>query len=112
MNEVVLGALLERRVALGDFTLQGAFLPAITVVTMEGGPEQNEVSGEKFDGRLGLRAGATRRIDATWRLTLDAEGELAPFGLRGGPSRHIDPRLPAVPSWGVGAGLGVEAWLR
>ncbi len=112
MSEVVLGALLERRLDVGAYTLRGAFLPAITVITMEGGLEKNEESGEKFDARVGVRLGVARRLSPTWRVTLDGEAELAPLALRGGPSRHIHPLLPEVPAWGVGAELGVEAWVH
>jgi hypothetical protein len=112
MTEVVLGAFLERRLDVGAFTFRGAFLPAISVVTMEGGTEKDEANGEKFDARVGLRLGVARRLNPTWRLTLDTEGELAPLALRGGPSRHIDPFLPPVPAWGIGAELGVEAWVH
>lgn len=111
MSDLGFGLSLARRLlTAGPLELQATFDPSIAFVSMEGGAEPNLAQGAMIDGRLGLGVRATLRWNRMWRGVFALDGELAPASLA--RARRIDPALPPLPGYSVGASVGVGAAFR
>lgn len=111
MSDLGFGLSLGRQLLIsGPLELQATFDPSIGFVSMEGGAESRLVQSAKVDGRIGLGLRATLRWSRRWRSVVALDGELAPASAA--KARRIDPSLPPLPAYGVGASVGVGAAFR
>jgi hypothetical protein len=100
----------RRLLAAGPMELHVTFDPSIGFVSMEGGTESNLAQGAKLDARLGLGARGTLRFTRMWHGVVALDGEIAPASAA--KARHIDPALPPLPAYSLGASVGVSAVFR
>lgn len=106
-NEVALGAGLGRRIAAGDTAFEASLMPTVTLVSME---SDAIVDGERGGRRAQLRvngslAWASARAGAL-RFVALLDGEVAPYSLA--HAVRVDPALPPIPAWTLGARIGAS----
>jgi hypothetical protein len=108
-SEVALGLGVSRRFATGRFALDVSLDPALAVVSMERDYKESlpHEEGARVGLRLGVGARAHYRLSRIFRVSLAADGEVSPQDLAG--ARKIAPDFPAIPAYGAGVSLGVEA---
>jgi len=102
------------RVLLRRVELTAAFDPSVAIVSMDGGYDTPTMSasGAKADLRLGGRLQGAIPLSAAWRGLFALDGELGPMAMTSAHHRIIDPRLPPIPTFTLGASLGGELALR
>jgi hypothetical protein len=103
-----------RRLLARPFELTAAFDPSLAIVSMDGGKDVPGLSatGAKADLRLGARLQGAVPFGPRWRGLFAMDGEIAPISLASEKHRMIDPRLPPIPTFTLGASLGGEFALR
>jgi hypothetical protein len=111
MSDIAFGLSLGRRiVAAGAFELHATFDPSVGFVSMEGGVEPMLAQGAQVDMRLGLGLRGVMRWTRMWRGVVALDGEVAPASVA--KARRIDPSLPPLPAYSMGASIGVGAAFR
>ncbi|MEO5728223.1 MAG: hypothetical protein ABI134_31735, partial [Byssovorax sp.] len=110
MSQANLGFAAGRRLLSSPIEARLTVDPSIAVVSMEGDVGEDEASGTMIDFQIGLGLSAALPITSTWRAVVRLDGELSPSGL--GAERRIDPVLPPLPVFQLGASIGVEAVVR
>jgi hypothetical protein len=110
MSQVNLGFAGGRRLLDSPLEVRLTVDPSIAVISMEGGSGENLASGAKIDFQIGLGLSAALPITTTWRGVIRLDGGISPESL--GKERRIDPSLPPLPAYQIGASIGVEALVR
>lgn len=104
-DEVALGVGLGRRWHLGEVALDLALVPELVVVTEEGNDPVDGVGGTAEELRVQAVARAVAPVGGHLRPTLQLDTEATPLSLAS-PTR-VDPGLPPLPAWTIGAGAGI-----
>jgi hypothetical protein len=110
MAELGIGLALGRRLITAPIEIRATLEPSIAVVQMEGDIGVQHLEGARVDFRLGSRVEGAVRLGGRWRGLFSIDGELTPSGV--GRTRRIDPSLPPLPTYGIGAGLGFGAVIQ
>ncbi len=84
--------------------------PSLSVVTMDADAIDHEASGAKVDFFLGAGLSGAIPFSPRWRGVVIVDAEMAPAGVRA--ARRLDPLLPVLPAYEVGAAFGVELVAR
>jgi hypothetical protein len=97
----------------GPLQLTASIEPSLAVIAFDGGAdESHEVEGARGDPRVGARLQGAWPVGDRWRLLFALDGEIAPLALGSARHRTIDPALPPIPSFTLGASLGGEIVIR
>jgi hypothetical protein len=111
MSDVSVGLSLGRRlVGSGPFELHATLDPSIGFVSMQGGVQSMLAQGAVVDARLAVALRGVLRFTRMWRGVVALDGELAPASIA--KARRIDPALPPLPAYSMGASFGVGAVFR
>ena len=110
MSQANLGFSAGRLLLTAPVEIRVALNPSLSVVTMDADPGDHEASGAKVDFYLGASLGGAIPFSPRWRGVVVLDAELVPAGIRA--ERRIDPALPALPTYEVGAAFGVELVTR
>lgn len=111
MAQVNLGLSAGRQLISAPVDLRLTFNPSLSVVSMDADPaEGQEASGAKVDIYLGLGLSAAIPFTETWRGVLLLDAEMVPASIRA--ERRVDPALPVLPAYEIGAAFGVELVAR
>ncbi len=107
MSEVAVGLSAGRRLITTPIELYVTLDPRIAVVVFEAQTTTDRTAGARVDGRIGTGLRAAHRItdSARWVVAIDAE--LTPSALAG--EHHADDPTHALPAFGMGLGVGLEA---
>jgi hypothetical protein len=108
MSDAAFGLSVGRQIVRsGVLELSGVFSPSLGFVSMQGFDEPNLAQGSLLDARLGLALRAVFRWTRRWRGVATLDGEVAPMDAV--KARYIDPMLPPLPVWSLGASFGLGA---
>jgi hypothetical protein len=107
MSEVVLGAAVGRRLLRAPVEVVATFEPRLAVVVFEAQTTTDRTAGSHADWRLaaGLRAAHRITDSARWVVALDTE--VTPMALGG--EHHAGDMTHALPAFGLGLAVGLEA---
>jgi hypothetical protein len=110
MSQVNVGFSAGRQLLSAPVDLRVTLNPSLSVVAMDADVNDNEASGAKIDFYLGAGLAAAIPFSPIWRGVVALDAELVPAAIRA--ERRIDPALPALPAYEVGASFGVELVAR
>ena len=110
MSQTNLGLSAGHLLLTAPAEIRVALSPSLSVVTMDADPIDHEASGAKVDFCLGAALSGAIPFSPRWRGVVVLDAELVPAGIRA--ERRIDPVLPALPTYEVGAAFGVELVTR
>jgi hypothetical protein len=109
-----IGVSVGRRIIPRPIDLWAMLEPSVAIVSMDGGLDGSpqDASGAKGDVRVGARLQGSIWFGPRWRGLLALDGEVSPWTLASEKHRLIDPRLPQMPSFTLGASFGGEIAIR
>jgi hypothetical protein len=109
-----IGVAAGRRILPRPIELWAMLEPSVAIVTMDGGVDgtPQAANGAKGDVRIGARIQAAIWLGPRWRGLLALDGEVSPWTLASETHRLIDPKLPQIPSFSLGASFGGELAIR
>jgi hypothetical protein len=110
MSQVNVGFSAGRQLLSTPIDLRVALTPSLSVVAMDADLDDNEVSGAKIDFYLGAAVSAAIPFSPIWRGVVVLDAEMVPAAIRA--ERRIDPVLPVLPAYEIGAAFGVELVAR
>jgi hypothetical protein len=110
MSQVNVGFSAGRQLLSAPIDLRVALNPSLSVVAMDADMNDNEVSGAKIDFYLGAAVSAAIPFSSLWRGVVVLDAEMVPAAIRA--ERRIDPALPVLPAYEIGAAFGVELVAR
>ena len=110
MTQVNLGISGGRRLLSAPIDLRVSFNPSLSVISMDGDVNHDEIAGAKIDLYLGGALSAAIPFSKTWRGVVVLDAEMVPAAIKA--ERRIDPLLPALPAYEIGAAFGVELVVR
>jgi hypothetical protein len=105
-----IGVAAGRRLSISPMELWAMLEPSLAVVSMDGGLDNSPAAaqGSKGDFRIGARLQGAIRFGSRWRGLFALDGEVSPWTLASETHRLIDPKLPQIPSYTLGASIGGE----
>jgi hypothetical protein len=110
MSQVNVGFSAGRQLLSAPVDVRVCLNPSLSVVAMDADVNDNEVSGAKIDFYLGAGLSAAIPFSRVWRGVVALDAEMVPAAIRA--ERRIDPALPVLPAYEVGAAFGVELVAR
>jgi hypothetical protein len=107
-SEADVGVGVGRRISLGATRLDLGFIPSLATTRLEDDDETG-LHGTVVEFRVGASIRWSVPVNPFWRLTVAADTDLSPEGLRR-PVR-VEPDLPPLPAWTGGVRVGASGEL-